>query len=80
MKKSGNGFEGGPREAESDAEIPAQVHGGPEAGTAGSPPVGPGGRPACGRRRSSKSHDWVFDTALKGAGMGALCTIFATVL
>lgn len=51
MKKPGDGPAGGQGEAEGTAEVPAQVHGRAEAGTAGRPPVDAVGRRARGHRR-----------------------------
>lgn len=68
MKKLGDGPAGGQGEAEGTAEVPAQVHGRAEAGTAGRPPVDAVGRRAHGHRRGGKLWDRALpDMAFKGA-------------
>ena len=68
MKKLRDGPTGGQGEAEGAAEVPAQVHGWAEAGTAGHPPVDAVRWPAHGHRRGGKLWDTALpDMVLKGA-------------
>lgn len=81
MKKLGDGPAGGQGEAEGTAEVPAQVHGRAEAGTAGRPPVDAVGRRARGHRRGGKLWDWALpDMAFQSAVMRMPGTLSASVL
>lgn len=70
MKELRSGFEGGQREAEAAAEVPAQVHGGPEAGVAGGPlrgaALGAARSAPCGGEHTGS----LSDTTGKGSVMG----------
>ena len=71
MKGSPVGLERGPGEAEAAAEVPAPVHGEPEASASRGSFMGPDWGAACGHRRDSKFAEPYFSHSTQRLQLGS---------